>query len=127
MKTTDNYGIICITCKLFNQNRICVDGKILLLLSLQTRVGIQPPPNTAWHTCRKLIYVPRSAQKGFPVGFWPIPESFWPDATGTTLVRIRTPLTISFIYLNNSNIHLLIVFIFCLASSYCSSKCKIYL
>uniref|UniRef100_T1HK58 VWFA domain-containing protein n=1 Tax=Rhodnius prolixus TaxID=13249 RepID=T1HK58_RHOPR len=43
------------------------------------------PSNTAWQTCRKLIYVPRSAQKGFPVGFWPIPESFWPDLTANTL------------------------------------------
>ncbi|XP_017299468.1 integrator complex subunit 6-A-like [Diaphorina citri] len=42
--------------------------------------------STAWHNCRKLIYVPRSAQKGFPVGFWPIPESFWPDITASSLV-----------------------------------------
>ncbi|KAI5694429.1 hypothetical protein M8J77_019192 [Diaphorina citri] len=41
--------------------------------------------STAWHNCRKLIYVPRSAQKGFPVGFWPIPESFWPDITASSL------------------------------------------
>lgn len=41
--------------------------------------------NTAWHTCRRLIYVPRSAQKGFAVGFWPIPESFWPDVSASTL------------------------------------------
>ncbi|XP_014256090.2 integrator complex subunit 6 [Cimex lectularius] len=43
------------------------------------------PGNTAWQTCRKLIYVPRSAQKGLPIGFWPIPESFWPDLQQTTL------------------------------------------
>ncbi|XP_044741356.1 integrator complex subunit 6 [Chrysoperla carnea] len=36
-------------------------------------------PNISWHSCRKMILVPRSAQKGFAVGFWPIPESFWPD------------------------------------------------
>lgn len=41
--------------------------------------------NAAWHSCRRLIYVPRQAQKGFPVGFWPIPESFWPDLSATTL------------------------------------------
>ncbi|KAK3931107.1 Integrator complex subunit 6-A [Frankliniella fusca] len=40
---------------------------------------------TAWHNCRKLIYVPRNAQKGFNLGFWPIPESFWPDATANSL------------------------------------------
>lgn len=43
--------------------------------------------NTAasWHNCRRLIYVPRSAQKGFAVGFWPIPESFWPEFSQVTL------------------------------------------
>ncbi|KAJ9593745.1 hypothetical protein L9F63_014718 [Diploptera punctata] len=41
--------------------------------------------NTAWHSCRRLIYVPRSAQKGFAVGFWPIPESFWPDLSSSSL------------------------------------------
>ncbi|XP_015186108.1 PREDICTED: integrator complex subunit 6 isoform X1 [Polistes dominula] len=41
--------------------------------------------NTAWHSCRRLIYVPRSAQKGFAVGFWPIPESFWPDLSASSL------------------------------------------
>ncbi|XP_063426619.1 integrator complex subunit 6-like [Mytilus trossulus] len=42
----------------------------------------QQPPllnNTSWHNCRRLIYVPRSAQKGYSVGHWPIPEAFWPD------------------------------------------------
>lgn len=42
-----------------------------------------PPP--AWHNCRKLIYVPRSAQKGIAVGFWPIPESFWPELDAAAL------------------------------------------
>ena len=32
-----------------------------------------------WHTCKKQIYVQRSAQKGYSVGHWPMPESFWPD------------------------------------------------
>jgi len=41
--------------------------------------------NTAWHSCRKLIYVQRSAQKGFAVGFWPLPESFWPDVNASAL------------------------------------------
>lgn len=43
------------------------------------------PGNTAWYSCRRLIYVPRSAQKGFAVGFWPIPESFWPDLNASSL------------------------------------------
>jgi len=41
--------------------------------------------NREWHTCRKLIYVPRSAQKGFAVGFWPLPEAFWPDMAAPVL------------------------------------------
>lgn len=44
--------------------------------------------NTSWQNCRKLIYVPKSAQKGFAVGFWPIPESFWPDLSASSLVSI---------------------------------------
>ncbi|XP_050666237.1 integrator complex subunit 6 [Leptidea sinapis] len=40
----------------------------------------------AWHSCRRLIYVPRTvSQKGFAVGFWPIPESFRPDPNAPTL------------------------------------------
>ncbi|KAK0040832.1 integrator complex subunit 6 [Biomphalaria pfeifferi] len=39
----------------------------------------------AWHSCRKLIYVPRSAQKGHCTGHWPIPEGYWPDITSPTL------------------------------------------
>lgn len=38
-----------------------------------------------WHTCRKQIYVQRSAQKGYSVGHWPIPEAFWPDLNAQTL------------------------------------------
>ena len=47
---------------------------------------LQPPRDTAWHSARKLIYVPKSAQKGFAVGFWPIPEAFWPDPNASNLV-----------------------------------------
>lgn len=38
-----------------------------------------------WHNCRKLIYVQRSAQKGYSVGHWPIPEAFWPDLNSPAL------------------------------------------
>lgn len=41
--------------------------------------------NLSWHNCRRLIYVPRNTQKGFNLGFWPIPESFWPDTSSTLL------------------------------------------
>ena len=46
---------------------------------------ILAPTNIAWHNCRKLIFVPRSAQKGFAVGFWPLPEAFWPDISAPAL------------------------------------------
>ena len=39
----------------------------------------------SWTSCRRLIYVQRSAQKGYSVGHWPIPESFWPDLNNPTL------------------------------------------
>ncbi|XP_012522215.2 integrator complex subunit 6 isoform X2 [Monomorium pharaonis] len=52
---------------------------------VQAQAPTQAPANTAWHSCRRLIYVPRSAQKGFAVGFWPIPESFWPDLSASSL------------------------------------------
>lgn len=42
----------------------------------------------AWQDCRRMIYVPRSAQKGFAVGFWPIPEAFWPDINAPSLVML---------------------------------------
>lgn len=48
---------------------------------------VQPaqPTNTSWHSLRKLIQVPKSAQKGYSVGHWPIPEAFWPDVSNSTL------------------------------------------
>lgn len=32
----------------------------------------------SWHSSRKMIYVPK-AKGCFAGGFWPIPESFWPE------------------------------------------------
>ncbi|XP_047985259.1 LOW QUALITY PROTEIN: integrator complex subunit 6 [Leguminivora glycinivorella] len=52
--------------------------------SMTTNQGPSAPQ--AWHSCRRLIYVPRTvSQKGFAVGFWPIPESFRPDPNAPTL------------------------------------------
>lgn len=47
------------------------------------------PSGTSWQICRRMIFVPRSAQKGFAVGFWPIPEAFWPDVSAPSLVSLR--------------------------------------
>lgn len=43
------------------------------------------PSPPAWHNCRKQIYVNRSAQKGYAIGHWPIPEAFWPDLSSAAL------------------------------------------
>ncbi|XP_049880396.1 integrator complex subunit 6 [Pectinophora gossypiella] len=52
--------------------------------SMSATQGASAPQ--AWHSCRRLIYVPRTvAQKGFAVGFWPIPESFRPDPNAPAL------------------------------------------
>ncbi|CAG9581296.1 unnamed protein product [Danaus chrysippus] len=54
--------------------------------SYQTGIPNQASTPAAWHSCRRLIYVPRTvSQKGFAVGYWPIPESFRPDPNAGTL------------------------------------------
>ncbi|VEN54372.1 unnamed protein product [Callosobruchus maculatus] len=42
------------------------------------------PLNTSWHNCRKMIYVPKTS-KTYCVGYWPIPESFWPEVNVSVL------------------------------------------
>jgi len=59
---------------------------------IQSGGNILPP----WHSCRKLIYVQRSAQKGFAVGFWPLPESFWPDVNASALPSRLAHPTVKF-------------------------------
>ncbi|KAJ8922774.1 hypothetical protein NQ315_007809 [Exocentrus adspersus] len=49
------------------------------------RIGIPNVPiNTSWYNCRKMIYVPKT-NKAYCVGYWPIPESFWPEITISVL------------------------------------------
>lgn len=73
-----------------NQN---INGQIIKIedekKSTPTPPPSQLPSNTSWHNLRRLILVPRSAQKGYSVGHWPIPESFWPDNTNQTLVSLK--------------------------------------
>lgn len=61
---------------------------------------ILAPSNVSWHGCRKLIYVPRSAQKGFAVGFWPLPEAFWPDVSAPALPQRSAHPNIKFMCAN---------------------------
>jgi len=58
--------------------------------------SVLTPNNTSWHKCRKLIYVQRSAQKGFAVGFWPLPEAFWPDVNAPSLPQRSANPTLLF-------------------------------
>lgn len=44
-----------------------------------------PPPTQRWHCIRNLIYVKPNPKTNIPSGFWPIPESFWPDMNITAL------------------------------------------
>lgn len=62
--------------------------------------------NTAWHSCRKLIYVQRSAQKGFAVGFWPLPESFWPDVNASALPGRSAHPTLKFTCTNQEKTYI---------------------
>ena len=66
----------------------------------QTPNPVLAATNVAWHNCRKLIYVPRSAQKGFAVGFWPLPESFWPDVSAPALPQRSAHPNIKFTCMN---------------------------
>lgn len=57
-------------------------------LQVRTNGSLQGITNCPWHQCRRLIYVQRQSQKGgFAIGYWPIPESFWPDSGASTLVN----------------------------------------
>lgn len=60
----------------------CTNGEIFLDEDSKAVLS-----GSSWQVCRRMIYVPRSAQKGFAVGFWPIPEAFWPDVNAPSLVR----------------------------------------
>ncbi|XP_076029735.1 integrator complex subunit 6 isoform X2 [Oratosquilla oratoria] len=53
--------------------------------SLAAPMASNSASSNAWHNCRKMIYVLRSTQRGSPAGFWPIPESFWPDVNTLSL------------------------------------------
>lgn len=39
-------------------------------MNANDKSGIPVPsiPNTSWYNCRKMIYVPRTTQKGYPLG-----------------------------------------------------------
>ena len=44
--------------------------------------------SNVWHNTRKMIYVKNNVSSGF----WPVPESFWPDDHTVTLASVRVLL-----------------------------------
>ena len=40
-----------------------------------------------WHNTRRMIFVKSNPKTNRPSGYWPIPESFWPDSSYSMLVR----------------------------------------
>lgn len=51
-------------------------GSLVFFMGFQVAI----PYNTKW-----FFISHRSAQKGFAVGFWPLPEAFWPDVNAPSL------------------------------------------
>lgn len=85
-------------CEVTGGRSFCVSSHRLLVQSLEALVakvqgGVvinfeRAPEDVwepSWQSCRRLIYVQRSAQKGYSVGHWPLPEAFWPDLNSPSL------------------------------------------
>uniref|UniRef100_A0A1I8IIJ7 VWFA domain-containing protein n=1 Tax=Macrostomum lignano TaxID=282301 RepID=A0A1I8IIJ7_9PLAT len=63
------------------------------------KLGPDPPPatddkgrpvassiaGTAWQSCKRMLYVKVSTQRGNATGHWPIPEAYWPDLSAYRL------------------------------------------
>ncbi|EDV45929.1 integrator complex subunit 6 [Drosophila erecta] len=48
--------------------------------------GAGPPPDIVFQPVKKMIYVQKHiTQKTFPIGYWPLPEPYWPDSKAITL------------------------------------------
>ena len=60
----------------------------ILFADEETKSSTPTPQSTNWHNCNKMIFVPRSAQRGYSIGHWPIPEAYWPDTTDTLDVGV---------------------------------------
>ncbi|KAL1509205.1 hypothetical protein ABEB36_003978 [Hypothenemus hampei] len=60
------------------------EGKEDIEMLENDRNASNMPQNTLWHNCRRMIYVPKTS-KSYCFGFWPIPESFWPEVTASVL------------------------------------------
>ena len=47
--------------------------------------GVEDSDGQPWQSCKQVLFINRSAQKGVTIGYWPIPENYWPDAGKETL------------------------------------------
>ncbi|ALC49099.1 IntS6 [Drosophila busckii] len=46
----------------------------------------EPTPDIVFQPLKKMIYVQKHiTQKTFPIGYWPLPEPYWPDSKAITL------------------------------------------
>ncbi|KAH8300999.1 hypothetical protein KR044_010147 [Drosophila immigrans] len=46
----------------------------------------EPTPDIVFQPIKKMIYVQKHiTQKTFPIGYWPLPEPYWPDSKAITL------------------------------------------
>ncbi|EDW62368.2 uncharacterized protein Dvir_GJ16769 [Drosophila virilis] len=46
----------------------------------------EPAPDIVFQPIKKMIYVQKHiTQKTFPIGYWPLPEPYWPDSKAITL------------------------------------------
>ncbi|XP_043071990.1 integrator complex subunit 6 [Drosophila grimshawi] len=51
-----------------------------------TSSGSSPTPDIVFPLMKKMIYVQKHiTQKTFPIGYWPLPEPYWPDSKAITL------------------------------------------
>ncbi|XP_037724063.1 integrator complex subunit 6 [Drosophila subpulchrella] len=54
--------------------------------SISLTSGADPPPDIVFQPVKKMIYVQKHiTQKTFPIGYWPLPEPYWPDSKAITL------------------------------------------
>nr|AAK93517.1 SD04165p [Drosophila melanogaster] len=55
-------------------------------MGIPSTSGAGPAPDIVFHPVKKMIYVQKHiTQKTFPIGYWPLPEPYWPDSKAITL------------------------------------------
>ncbi|XP_017133241.1 integrator complex subunit 6 [Drosophila elegans] len=66
--------------------RTLLNSLVSNLVSSLTTAVEPPPPDIVFQPVKKMIYVQKHiTQKTFPIGYWPLPEPYWPDSKAITL------------------------------------------